>query len=70
MSIGSTANKSDQTIRDVSISLRNGAVLSSKGWVEENPNGSITLHDDRGSKTIYLKDEFSEWRVASAAQKP
>jgi hypothetical protein len=46
--------------------LRDGTIVAYKGWVEENPNGSITVHDDQGRKTIYLRGEFIQWHFDEA----
>jgi len=49
------------------LTLRDGVSVDYKGWVEENPNGSIIIHDAQGGKTIYLKDEYQEWHIEEPA---
>jgi hypothetical protein len=56
----------DQTNRPISLTLRDAASVTLTGWIEENPNGSITFHDSQGKKTIYMKDEFREWHFADS----
>jgi hypothetical protein len=59
---GSTnASENGVGMRPICLTLRDGVGVAYQGWVEENPNGSITIHDMRGVKTIYPKDEFREW---------
>lgn len=66
MIVSKEANESDQKVRPICLTLRNGEALTYKGWIEENPNGSITIHDSQGRKTIYLKDEYHEWHFDDA----
>jgi hypothetical protein len=61
MLVNKEANTSDQTVRPICITLRDGVALDYKGWVEENPNGSITIHDVQGRRTVYLRDEYQDW---------
>jgi hypothetical protein len=61
MTINKEATKSGREFRPICITLRDGVAVDYKGWIEENANGSITVHDAQGNKTIYLKDEYREW---------
>jgi hypothetical protein len=65
--ISHEATKSDQQVRPICITLRDGVAVSHKGWIEENPNGSITVHDAQGKKTIYIKGEYQEWHFDDAS---
>jgi hypothetical protein len=61
MSVSKEENESDQKVRPIRVTRRDGGAAAYEGWIEENPNGSITVHYAQGSKTIFLKDQYQEW---------
>lgn len=52
-----------QQVHTIYVRLRDGTTLRDEGWVEENPNGSITIHHPNGDKMIHLRGEYQDWHT-------